>query len=58
MGLFPGSPRWLARALVAPTRLAHRLWWWAGRRVDPKATEGNRMLKNSGAVLFVASRPG
>ena len=58
MGLFPGGPRWLARALVAPVRLAHRLWWWAARRVDPKATEANRMLKNSGAVLFVASRPG
>ncbi|HUO86044.1 MAG TPA: class I SAM-dependent methyltransferase [Thermoanaerobaculia bacterium] len=57
MGLFPGSPRWLARAIVAPVRLLHRLWWAAGRRVDPKATEHNRMLKNSGAVIFVARRP-
>lgn len=57
MGLFPGSPRWLSRAVVAPIRLLHRLWWAAARRVDAKATEHNRMLKNSGAVLFLATRP-
>ncbi|HEX6202544.1 MAG TPA: class I SAM-dependent methyltransferase [Thermoanaerobaculia bacterium] len=57
MGLFPGSPRWLSRALVLPLRLLHRLWWRAGRLVDANATEPNRMLKNSGAVLFRARRP-
>ncbi|HEX2164516.1 MAG TPA: class I SAM-dependent methyltransferase [Thermoanaerobaculia bacterium] len=57
MGLFPGSPRWLARALVAPVRWLHRLWWLAGRRVDANATEANRLLKTSGAVLFLARRP-
>lgn len=57
MGLFPGSPRWFSRAVVAPLRLLHRLWWTAARRVDAKATEHNRMLKNSGAVLFLAGRP-
>lgn len=56
MGLFPGSPRWLARILVGPLRLLHRLWWRAGRVVDPNATEENRMLKNSGAVIFWASK--
>lgn len=57
MGLFPGSPRWLARAIVAPVRWLHRLWWAAGRLVDANATEQNRMLKSSGAVIFLASRP-
>lgn len=57
MGLYPGSPRWLAKSLVAPQRLLHRLWWWAGGKVDPNATNENRMLKNSGAVIFVAERP-
>lgn len=56
MGLFAGSPRWLARLLVSPLRPLHRLWWWAGGKVRPDATERNRILKNSGAVLFLASK--
>jgi SAM-dependent methyltransferase len=56
MGLFPGSPRWLARLLVWPLLALHRLWWRAGRLFDPTATEARRMLKNSGAILFVASK--
>jgi|HubBroStandDraft_3_1064219.scaffolds.fasta_scaffold10436_2 SAM-dependent methyltransferase len=58
MGLFPGSPRWLARMLVAPLLALHRLWWRAGRLVDPAATEARRMIKTTGALLFLARKPG
>ncbi len=56
MGLFPGSPRWLARLLVLPLLALHRLWWQAGRLAEPGATEARRQLKNSGAILFLATR--
>jgi SAM-dependent methyltransferase len=56
MGLFPHSPRWLARLLVAPLLGLHRLWWRVGRLADPGATESRRLLKNSGAILFLATR--
>lgn len=56
MGLFPSSPRWLARLLVAPLLALHRLWWRVGRLADPTATETRRLLKNSGAILFLATR--
>jgi SAM-dependent methyltransferase len=56
MGLFPSSPRWLARLLVAPLLALHRLWWRLGRLADPAATETRRQLKNSGAILFLASK--
>jgi SAM-dependent methyltransferase len=56
MGLFPKAPLWLARLLVAPLLALHRLWWRAGRLADPTATEARRLLKNSGAILFLATR--
>jgi SAM-dependent methyltransferase len=56
MGLFPNAPRWLARLLVAPLLALHRLWWRIGRFADPTATETRRLLKNSGAILFLATR--
>ncbi len=56
MGLFPSSPRWLARLLVSPLAALHRLWWWAGRLADPAATDARRRLKNSGAILFLATK--
>ncbi len=56
MGLFPSAPRWLARLLVAPLLALHRLWWRLGRLADPNATETRRRLKNSGAILFLATR--
>ena len=56
MGLFPHSPRWLARLLVGPLLALHRLWWRVGRLADPAATESRRLLKNSGAILFLATR--
>jgi SAM-dependent methyltransferase len=56
MGLFPSSPRWLARLLVAPLLALHRLWWRLGRLADPAATDTRRQLKNSGAILFLATK--
>jgi SAM-dependent methyltransferase len=56
MGLFPHSPRWLARLLVGPLLALHRLWWRVGRLADPGATESRRLLKNSGAILFLATK--
>ena len=56
MGLFPKAPRPLARLLVAPLLALHRLWWRIGRLADPTATETRRLLKNSGAILFLATR--
>jgi SAM-dependent methyltransferase len=56
MGLFPNTPRWLARLLVAPLLALHKLWWMAGRLADPSADETRRLLKNSGAILFLASK--
>jgi SAM-dependent methyltransferase len=56
MGLFPSSPRWLARLLVAPLQALHRIWWWLGRIADPAATESRRQIKNSGAILFLATK--
>lgn len=56
MGLFPHSPRWLARLLVGPLLALHRLWWRLGRLADPAATESRRLLKNSGAILFLATK--
>lgn len=56
MGLFPHAPLWLARLLAAPLLALHRLWWTLGRLADPAATETRRQLKNSGAILFLATR--
>jgi SAM-dependent methyltransferase len=56
MGLFPNSPRWLAKALVWPLLALHKLWWRAGHLIDPKATPANRKIKNSGAILFLAGK--
>jgi SAM-dependent methyltransferase len=56
MGLFPRSPLWLARLLVAPLLALHRLWWRVGRLADPAATESRRRLESSGAILFLATR--
>ena len=54
MGLFPKMPRSLARALVAPLDLAHRLWWRVGSLVDEKADEQTRIGKTAGSFSFVA----
>lgn len=56
MALFPRLPAPLSRALVSPLEALHRLWWWAGRRISPNATEQLRMLSTVGSFEFVARK--
>lgn len=55
--LFPSVPLPIATAMISPFVVAHRLWWWLGRFVNPKATEINRLLLNAGSFCFVAHKP-
>lgn len=57
MGLFPKMPESLARIMIAPLQLAHRLWWWAARLVDHRATEDVRRRLIAGAFTFIATKP-
>jgi SAM-dependent methyltransferase len=56
-GLFPKIPKRLGRAVVWPLGVLHKLWWRAGRLVNQKATETQRLLTNTGAFEFVARKP-
>src|SRR5260370_22437174 len=56
MGLFPSSPRWLARLLVAPLQALHRLWWRLGRLADPTPPHTRPQLQNSRAILLLAAK--
>ncbi len=56
-GLFLGSPRRLAYALVQPLELLHRLWWRLLRLRDRSYTPESRLRHVAGAFIFVASRP-
>ncbi len=56
MSLFPRMPESLARVLVLPLRVMHRLWWMAGRLVSKEATEEARVILNAGAISFVARK--
>ncbi len=58
MGLFPEMPSVLARLIVAPVQLLHRLWWRVGRSVSDKATEQARVCNTTGSFTFIASRSG
>lgn len=55
--LFPFVPQPVAAAMISPIVAAHRIWWWVGRFVNPKATEINRLLLNAGSFYFVAHKP-
>jgi SAM-dependent methyltransferase len=57
MGLFPKMPGVLQRLLIWPLQVLHRLWWAAGRRITPEATEAVRIRNLTGAFSFVARRP-
>jgi SAM-dependent methyltransferase len=56
-GLFPRAPETLGRALVWPLESLHKLWWAAGRLFSNNASEGSRLLANTGAFEFIAARP-
>lgn len=57
MGLFPRMPLLLARTIVAPAELLHRLWWAAGGLVRAGANERMRRCTTAGSFDFVAYRP-
>jgi len=56
MGLFPEMPNLLARLIVAPVQLLHRLWWRVAGLVSDKATEQARVCNTTGSFTFIASR--
>jgi SAM-dependent methyltransferase len=59
MSLFPHAPRALARAMVLPVELMHRLWWKLGNAVQnrPATSEKARQTANTGGFRFVCTRP-
>jgi SAM-dependent methyltransferase len=56
MGLLPKMPKLLARALVLPVMLLHRLWWRVGHLVEPKADQQTRIRNLTGALTFIAAK--
>lgn len=58
-GLFPRMPEALARAVVWPVEMLHRLWWTTGRLASrrPNASEQMRLVTNTGAFEFIARKP-
>jgi SAM-dependent methyltransferase len=54
-GLFLGAPRRFAYAAVLPLVALHRLWWLLAMRLRPH--EGERLLHNTGAFMFIARKP-
>jgi SAM-dependent methyltransferase len=57
MALFPRAPRSVQHALVAPLDALHRLWWRAGRIVDPSRSENERLQRTTRAFIFAVTRP-
>ena len=56
-GLFPNMPVLLARAMISPFVLFHRVWWRIGELLHPQATEKNRLLLNTGSFFFIVRKP-
>jgi SAM-dependent methyltransferase len=52
--LFPKIPRFIAKLLVLPLYMAHRLWWGFLNLFTTKSLEKIRILKTTGAFSFVA----
>lgn len=59
MMLFPRLPRWIAKTLVMPLYIIHRLWWKLGCLIArrDRASEKNRILFSTGSFCFVSSKP-
>lgn len=55
--LFKKLPRPLAKVIIMPIHLMHRLWWKTASFVSPKASERNRILFMTGSFTFIATRP-
>ena len=58
MALFPGIVPWLAKCLIAPVELVHRLWWQMLHRFYPRFNEDTRVRNTTGAFDFFARKPG
>lgn len=56
--LFPTAPRRIARCLVLPLHLLHRIWWKCGHLIKHsyKSSEKYRILSTTGAFTFIASK--
>jgi len=57
MILFPGLPQALARAIVWPVSVLHKLWWRKGKLIGRKPKENIRVLYSSGSFIFMAHKP-
>jgi SAM-dependent methyltransferase len=55
-GLFPKMPPLVWKSIVMPIQWFHKLWWAVRKKVDPKATEDIRIIKNTAAFAFIARR--
>jgi SAM-dependent methyltransferase len=56
MGLFPKMPRAIAKSLVFPLELLHKLWWRAGDLATGKDRESMRIRNFAGSFTFIASK--
>lgn len=56
MGLFPRMPYFLAKALVMPLFLMHRIWWKIGGLTRSGASEEIRIVNTTGAFTFLARK--
>ena len=56
MGLFPKMPRLLAKFIIFPLIMIHKLWWRIGGLINPKATETTRILDMTGSFVFIATK--
>jgi SAM-dependent methyltransferase len=57
LGLFPGMPSRLARAMVTPVDWLSKLWWKLGRKVRPSRSEADELVRCASFFFFVASKP-
>ena len=57
-GLFPRIPRRMAKTLVLPLEMLHRLWWKLRQVARPAAasTPAYRMMCNTGSFTFIANK--
>jgi len=56
MGLFPKMPRPIAKSLVFPLELSHKLWWRMGDLVTRRNRENMRIRNFAGSFTFIASK--
>ncbi|HEY9152576.1 MAG TPA: methyltransferase domain-containing protein [Anaerolineales bacterium] len=57
MGMFYGMPRSVARAMVYPLELLHKLWWRVAGLVKRQPLENLRIRHFTGSFAFIASKP-